>query len=418
MPQEFVLALDIPGYGFGEMALYDDSGLVNYVPTTSGGTADFSSFAYVDNPTTIYSLPFTIAQSPFFNIVTINSQGLQFTPYQGGNYGGNNTVGSQVVSDGTLLYTNSGQVWNPATKTQAGSFPVSTYYNGSLMMDPPSSHMFLIGFQPYAGDSVSIVLSAYDPHSLTLSGVLALPQVTVPTVNSLVRWGSEGFAFLGQGSTPYVQAVYLLTSSLAKPLQPNSVPVVKSMTPSSEPAGTQEFQLTLDGQKFADGAVINWNGVPLPTIFVASTILTTVIPSADVTNAGTASITVTNPPPGGGTSRPVKFTISPLTPLVSFSSSSITFPAQSVGTAREATIVAVQNPGTSPLTISGITMTGTNAGSFSQTNNCGSSLAPGANCSISIVFKPTATGSLVASVSVADNGAGSPQTISLTGKGV
>jgi hypothetical protein len=134
IPQEFVLALDIPGYGFGEMALYNDSGLVKYVPTTAVGTADFSSFAYVDNATTIYSLPFTIAQTPFFNIVTINSQGLQFTPYQGGNFGGNNTVGSQVVSDGTLLYTNSGEVWNPATQTQVGSFPVTSFYQG-----PPES---------------------------------------------------------------------------------------------------------------------------------------------------------------------------------------------------------------------------------------------------------------------------------------
>ena len=47
----------------------------------------------------------------------------------GTNYGGNNTTGGQVVSDGTLLYTNSGEVWNPATANQTGTFPVTTYYS-------------------------------------------------------------------------------------------------------------------------------------------------------------------------------------------------------------------------------------------------------------------------------------------------
>jgi hypothetical protein len=41
---------------------------------------------------------------------------------------------------------------------------------------------------------------------------------------------------------------------------------------------------------------------------------------------------------------------------------------------------------TAPLNISGVKITGTNPASFSQTNNCGSTLAPGANCVLSIVF--------------------------------
>jgi Beta-propeller repeat/Abnormal spindle-like microcephaly-assoc'd, ASPM-SPD-2-Hydin len=419
MPQEVVLALDIPLYGFGEMALYNDSGLVNYVPTTSVATVSFSSFAYVGNPVTIYSLPFTNAQNPFFNIVTINSQGLQFTPYEGGNYGGNNTVGTQVVSDGTLLYTNSGEVWSPATQTQVGTFPVTAYYDTlyNLNMDLPSGHIFLVDFQPYGSDSASIVLSAYGQKSLGLTGSLAFPQVPVPIVECLVRWGSNGFAFLGQGSTPYVQAVYLLTSSLASPLKANAVPQLKSVDPSSVSAGNQGFQLTLNGQGFTEAAVVNWNGTPLQTTYVASTVLTAMVGASDLTNSGAASITVTNPAPGGGTSHPIQFTISPLAPLISFSSSALTFPAQSVGTASLAQKVAVQNPGTALLTISRIAVTGANAGSFYETNNCGKSLAPGTNCLISVVFKPVSTGSLAASVSVTDNANGSPQTISLTGTG-
>jgi len=167
-PQEVVLALEIPGYGFGEMALYNDAGMVNYVSDLNA-----SSFAYAGSPLTIYSLPFTEAQNPFFNIVTINAKGLQFTPYQGGNFGGNNTTGAEVVSDGTLLYTSAGQVWSPVKETEVGSFPVTTYNDTSypnlysVAMDTSSGHIFVIGDEPYLADSSSIVLSAYGQKSLS-----------------------------------------------------------------------------------------------------------------------------------------------------------------------------------------------------------------------------------------------------------
>jgi hypothetical protein len=417
-PEEVVLALDIPGYGFGEMALYNNSGLVNYVPTTAEGLVDFSSFTYVGDSLTIYSLPFTNAQVSYFSIVTIGATGLELPPPAGGNYIVNNTVGSQVVSDGTLLYTNSGQVWSPATQTQVASFPVTTYGGSPMALDLPSGHIFLVGSQPYGGDSDSIVLSAYNEKSLGITGTVAFPQVEALSVSSLVRWGSDGFAFLGQGPfPPFVQAVYLLTSSLANPLKSNAVPVLDSIDPSSLSEGNQGFQLTVNGQKFSESAVINWNGTPLQTTYVASTVLTAVVPASDLANSGSSSITVTNPLPGGGTSKPIQFAISPLVPLLSFSSATLSFPAESVGTASPVQTVAVENPGTAPLSISKIAITGADAGSFHETNNCGKSAAPGANCLISITFKPTSTGSLTAFVSVTDDATGSPQSVSLVGTG-
>ena len=124
--------------------------MVNYTPVNYTGVLSFSGFAYAGNPLTIYSLPFTVAQNSFFNIVDITAQGLQYQVPSGGNYGGNNTVGTQVVSDGTLLYTNSGEVWSPATQAQVGTFPVTAYYDTlyNLNMDLPSGHIFLVDFQP------------------------------------------------------------------------------------------------------------------------------------------------------------------------------------------------------------------------------------------------------------------------------
>jgi len=69
------------------------------------------------------------------------------------------------------------------------------------------------------------------------------------------------------------------------------------------------------------------------------------------------------------------------------------------------------------LTVGGIAVTSTNSGEFTQTNTCGSSLAAGANCTMSVTFKPPAAGTRTATVSSSDNVAGSPQIVSLTGKG-
>jgi len=55
--------------------------------------------------------------------------------------------------------------------------------------------------------------------------------------------------------------------------------------------------------------VILWNGKKLVTTYGSSTTLTATVPSSDIKTAGTASVTVVNPTPGGGTSNAKTFTI-------------------------------------------------------------------------------------------------------------
>jgi len=100
-------------------------------------------------------------------------------------------------------------------------------------------------------------------------------------------------------------------------------------------------------------------------------------------------------------------------------SGALTFASTPKGTTDPTTqAITVKNTGGGDaLQISGITITGADSSSFSETNNCGSTLAVGASCSITVTFKPAAVGALTASVSVADNATGSPQTVGLTGTG-
>jgi hypothetical protein len=99
----------------------------------------------------------------------------------------------------------------------------------------------------------------------------------------------------------------------------------------------------------------------------------------------------------------------------SISPTSLDFGSQTVGTHSSAMNVTLSNTGTGPLGITGIS---TSPAFFSQSNNCGSSLAAGASCTIAIQFSPTLEGMLIGSLTVQTDGAGSPQTVSLSGTGL
>jgi dienelactone hydrolase len=79
---------------------------------------------------------------------------------------------------------------------------------------------------------------------------------------------------------------------------------------------------------------------------------------------------------------------------------------------------ALTNTGASVLSITGVAITGADPGDFSvTTNTCGSSVAAAASCTISVVFKPSTTGTRTANLSVTDSSTDSPQLVSMSGIG-
>ena len=85
-------------------------------------------------------------------------------------------------------------------------------------------------------------------------------------------------------------------------------PTISSISPTSVTAAGSTFQLTVNGSGFLSTATVNWDGSPLTTSFVSASVLTANVPAADIGAAGTASVTVSNPAPGG-TSAAATFTI-------------------------------------------------------------------------------------------------------------
>ena len=103
---------------------------------------------------------------------------------------------------------------------------------------------------------------------------------------------------------------------------------------------------------------------------------------------------------------------------VSVTPASLAFASQTVGTTSAAKTVTVKNNQSSTLTSLSLTFTGTNAGDFLQSaTTCGSSLAAGASCTVSVQFEPSATGARSGTLTVNDSATTSPQAVALTGTG-
>ena len=94
---------------------------------------------------------------------------------------------------------------------------------------------------------------------------------------------------------------------------------------------------------------------------------------------------------------------------------SLKFGSQFVGSTSAAQTVSLTNTGSLALTINGIFVTGPQAGDFAQTNNCGSSLASGAGCTITITFTPAAFGTRSGMLDISDSASSTPQTVTLSG---
>jgi hypothetical protein len=227
--------------------------------------------------------------------------------------------------------------------------------------------------------NVSLSTPTVSPVPATLAGTGVAPAVSLSP-------SSLTFASQAVGSTSPAQAVTLTNTG-------SGTLIITSITASAEYAQTNTC-----GSSVAAGA--------------GCSISVTFTPTAGGTQTGSVSI-VDN---AAGSPQTVSLTgTGSSTPAVSFSPTSLTFSSQPLHSISAAQNITLTNTGGSALTITSITIGGANSGDFLQSNTCGSSVAAGSACTISVQFQPTATGTRTASVSVTDNAAGSPQTIALSG---
>jgi Putative Ig domain/Abnormal spindle-like microcephaly-assoc'd, ASPM-SPD-2-Hydin len=103
----------------------------------------------------------------------------------------------------------------------------------------------------------------------------------------------------------------------------------------------------------------------------------------------------------------------------SVSPSSLTFPAEDTGVGSAPQTVTLTNSGPGALFINSVSDTGSGGLNFTRTDdNCvGSSIPAGGTCTITVVFAPTADGTLTDTMTIVDNASNSPQNFTMTGVG-
>jgi hypothetical protein len=145
------------------------------------------------------------------------------------------------------------------------------------------------------------------------------------------------------------------------------------------------------------------------------TISVTFTPAASGTR--TAAVTVTDNATGSPQTVSLSGTGGSTGAVASLSPSSLTFGDEPVDITSPSQVVTLNNTGSAALSITSIAFTGTNATDFTQVDTCGASVAAGCNCTIAILFTPSASGARAASLTVTDNASGSPQAVSVSGTG-
>jgi hypothetical protein len=141
----------------------------------------------------------------------------------------------------------------------------------------------------------------------------------------------------------------------------------------------------------------------------------TVIFKPTVGGTRSASLIITDNAPDG--SQTIQLNGTGL--AIKLSPTRLSFGTVTVGHSSSPQAVKVTNISSAAVQITGagITIVGTAAADYSQTNDCGNSVGAGASCTITVTFTPTKTGTRTATLEVNDDGGGSPQKVSLAGTG-
>jgi len=180
---------------------------------------------------------------------------------------------------------------------------------------------------------------------------------------------------------------------------------VFNVTTSSLGGFSGNVTLTLDGVSAIPGATATFSA---GTIAANGTSALT-LNAAATTPPGTYTFTVLAN--SGNVTRTVTLSVTVPKQTVRLSTTLLNFPNQTFNTTSPPQTIIMTNLGNTSLGMTSITTTP----GFAQTNTCGTSLAAGASCNISVTFTPQKHAPYTGTLTIKDSAAGSQQTVALTG---
>jgi len=293
--------------------------------------------------------------------------------------------------------------------TNPGEFTITSDFCTGIQVSAGGNCSILVAFKPTTTPpgartaTLTVMDDGTTNPSFGLSGtsVLPPPNASIPPLS--LTFGPQV-----QGTTSAAQMVTITNDAAAG---------------SANLTVTQP--LTFTGANAADFTATGCT-TAVPPAGGNCTLSVTFKPGAAGTNPRMATLQIvdnaTNSPQTinvSGTELPLPtITLSPNPPAA------LTFPAQVLGTTSAPMFVTLTNTSaTSPVSITGVALSGGNSGEFGITNGCGSSLAAGANCIVSVTFSPAAptVGARTTTLQFTDNASdtpASPQNVTINGTGV
>lgn len=312
---------------------------------------------------------------------------------------GTQTIAGTTASE-TLLVSN------------PGAAPL--IFSGTLL-DGPDSEDFLVtvpcGAQiPVAGNCA--ILAAFKP---TAAG----QRTAQLSVTDNAPGGPLVASLTGKGTGP---GVIWSTTTLSFPSQPigvTSSPLsVKLSNSGDQPLNIAAIAIV--GSNLGDFTQTNTCGtLPVaisPGSSCAFNVSFTSSPSGGLVR--TANLTVTDN--ALDSPQSVLLIGNVTSPEVSFSSASLTFGQQIVGTTSTGKAITLSNIGNAPLSIRSIQVTGPDSTDFSQVTNCPTSpatLAAGVSCTATATFQPSDVGDKTATITFTHNAPCCGQDILMSGSG-
>jgi hypothetical protein len=354
----------------------NSSGVANFpINTLAVGTHSITA-SYSGDPTFGPSTSSVLNQLVQGSIVVLSPSSLNF---------GNQTVGLTSVAQGVTL-TNTGNITLTissigVTGTNSADFGETNNCPGSLA--PSVSCTISVTFTPTTTGTRTAAVAITDnapgsPQLISLTGVGVLPAVTFSP-------GHLTFPTQIVFTSSKAQVVTLTNTGLGL------------LTIASITANGPFSETNTCGSSINPGASCTISVIFMPT----------------TSGVITGSVSITDNAPGS----PQLMTLKGTGTYIQLAPISVNFGNQPVGTTSLAKKITLTNKGSVAVNISSIAITGLNAGDFAETNTCGRSIAAGGSCFIKVTFTPTTTGLRTASVSISDNGGGSPQKVSLSGTG-
>ena len=296
-------------------------------------------------------------------------------------------TGGATATLSSILLTGNASSFNQTADTCGASLAASATCTVSIV------------FVPVASGTVNLLVTVVDnsgnvsgaTQSLTLSGTGS----TTPVPQATLSGTTLTFPSTNAGALSASQSVTLTNGG-------NTALSIASIVLGG--VNLDQFSTTNTcGTSLAAGANCTINATFAPTQIGSFTATITVTDNAGNVPASTQIITLTGTAVG---------------PLASFNTNSLTFPGTAINTTATAQTVTLSNTGSAALNITTASITGTGAAAFAiSASTCGSTLAAGSGCNISVTFTPSTATTFTAALSVADNAPGSPQTVTLTGTG-